>query len=212
MRNLFIVANWKENKTKEEAKEWMREFHKVYQKRDNVTVIICPSFLSLPTVSDYALSNDLGVEVGAQNISVFNTGAHTGEVSASQVAELARYVIVGHSERRKNGETDEQVSEKINNAILCVQNQNIQVPDGAKIVAYEPIEAIGTGNPDTPENAEKIAKEIKMKNSWVESVLYGGSVTSQNVSTFTNMEEISGVLVGGASLNPNEFSEIIKNA
>ena len=77
--------------------------------------------------------------------------------------------------------------------------------------AYEPIFAIGTGTPDTPENAEKVCEEIMNKNSNY-SVLYGGSVSSENIASFTKKEAISGVLVGGASLNPQEFIKIINNA
>jgi triosephosphate isomerase len=77
-------------------------------------------------------------------------------------------------------------------------------------VAYEPVEAIGTGKPDSPENAQSIARLIKEKNNEVEYVLYGGSVNGENVKGFTDMQDISGVLVGGASLDPHNFLGIIK--
>ena len=79
------------------------------------------------------------------------------------------------------------------------------------LVTYEPLSAIGTGHPDTPENADSIALKIK-KELRESSVLYGGSVTSKNVKDFTSMPNIDGVLVGGASLDPLEFLKIIKNA
>jgi triosephosphate isomerase len=134
------------------------------------------------------------------------------------LAKVVEYAIIGHSERRQNfGETDEELKEKVDKArasdimpIFCVQNENTQVPPGVKIVAYEPVEAIGTGNPDSPENAQKVAAAIKDKNKEVESVLYGGSVKGENVKSFTSMQDISGVLVGGASLDPDSFLSIIK--
>ena len=78
-------------------------------------------------------------------------------------------------------------------------------------MAYEPVEAIGTGNPDTPENADKIASVVKSKNRDVTHVLYGGSVTEDNAASFTKMPNINGVLVGGASLDPTDFSSIVKS-
>jgi triosephosphate isomerase len=94
--------------------------------------------------------------------------------------------------------------------IVCVVNENIMIPKGAGIVAYEPVEAIGTGKPDTPENAERIALTIKKQNKEVTRVLYGGSVSPENIKSFTVMENIDGVLVGGASLDPATFSSLIK--
>lgn len=219
MKDLYIVANWKENKSEEEALDFLEEFSKVYQPRPNVNVVICPSYLSLPAVSNFIKDHDIVVETGTQDISKLSEGAHTGEVSAIQASEFAVYSIIGHSERRKLGETDEDISKKVELAvkynikpIVCVINENVPIPDGVKIVAYEPIEAIGTGNPDTPENANRVAAEIKSKHNEVLHVLYGGSVTSINVHNFCEMENIAGVLVGGASLDPAEFSSIIKNA
>ena len=217
MKNLYIVANWKENKTTAEAIEWLREISNIKYQISNKKVIICPPFTSVPAVSEFIKSNSLPFEVGVQNISKFDEGAHTGEVSAREAREFVRVSIIGHSERRALGETDRDVQKKVEIAvknniepIVCVVNENVPVPQGTKIIAYEPVEAIGTGNPDTPENAERIASDIKSKNKNVQSVLYGGSVTSENVHEFTKMGHIDGVLVGGASLDPVQFSAIIK--
>ena len=219
MKDLYIVANWKENKTVAAAIEFLEDFKTSYEPRENVTVVICSSFLSVTEVKNFIQSDNLKVEVGVQDISQYKKGPHTGEISAAQAAEFAKYVILGHSERRAIGETNETVSQKAENAIskeltpiVCVQNETTPIPENVLIVAYEPIEAIGTGNPDTPENAQKVAAQVKEKNSEVLNILYGGSVTSENVRTFTEMPDISGVLVGGASLDPHEFSELIKNA
>ena len=99
--------------------------------------------------------------------------------------------------------------------ILCIsdikQIQSLKLENNNMIIAYEPLFAIGTGNPDTPENADSVGKKIKEILGTV-SVLYGGSVTSINVNSFTQIPNIDGVLVGGSSLNPQEFLEIVKNA
>ncbi len=217
MKTLYIVANWKENKTQEEAIDFLSRFSKIYEPRPNVKVIICPPYLVVPEVSDFVRSNNISVEIGVQNISKFDEGAHTGEVSASEAREFVRFSIVGHSERRALGETDRDVQKKVEMAIkngiepiVCVINKNVPIPLEAKIVAYEPIEAIGSGNPDDPENAEEVASFIKSKYTQASFVLYGGSVNSNDVKSFTNMGHIDGALVGGASLDPIEFSAIIK--
>lgn len=217
MKNLLIVANWKENKNQKEALDFLSEFSKVFRPRQDVKVVICPQYLVVPTISEFVKSNNLQVELGVQDVSKFSGGAHTGEISAGEAREFVKFSIIGHSERRAQGETDEDVQEKVEMAvkngiepIVCVVNENILVPQETKIVAYEPVEAIGTGNPDTPENAERVASEIKSKNNQVRNVLYGGSVTSQNVRSFTETQNIDGVLVGGASLDPLEFAQIIE--
>ena len=219
MKDLLIVGNWKENKTEEEALTFLSDFSKNYEARPDVKVVICPPYLVVGAVSEFVQSNNIPIELGVQNISKFEEGPHTGEVSAREAREFVHFSIIGHSERRSQGETDDDVQKKIEMAlkndiepIVCVVNENVPIPAGAKIIAYEPVEAIGTGNPDTPENAQKVAAQVKEKNSEVLNILYGGSVTSENVRTFTEMPDISGVLVGGASLDPHEFSELIKNA
>jgi len=223
MKKLFIIANWKSNKTIEEAEKWLHDFSEIL-KSDNLNIenkeiIVCPSFTAIEH-TNYCIKNlNLLIKIGAQNISPFDKGAYTGEVNGEQIKEFAEYVIIGHSERRQNfSENNEELSKKVLMAkkynlipIYCIQNDQTSIPDGVEIAVYEPPSAIGTGNPDTPENAEKVAESVKEKTK-AQHVLYGGSVTSSNVKTFTNMPNIDGLLVGGASLDPSEFLEIIKNA
>lgn len=210
----MIVANWKSNKTLAQAKEWLHSYKEIMPTIDK-QVIICPPFTLLS-----AFSQELPLEqIGAQNLSPFSMGAYTGEVNATQIKELATYVILGHSERRKYFQEDDQLlSEKVTITlkeslipIFCVQGPDTPIPTGVSIVAYEPVWAIGTGKAESPEEAESVAKEIMRKNN-VEVVLYGGSVTAENVHSFTQMEHIGGVLVGGASLDPHIFSQIIAHA
>lgn len=214
MKKLFIIANWKSNKTESEAREWLSVLQNSFSKSEEKNIIVLPSFTVLP------LFKDSDIEVGAQDISPFEQGAYTGEVNGRQIREFAGYVLIGHSERRQNfGDTEDILAKKVSEAIknglkviYCIQEAQALIPDGIEIVAYEPVSAIGTGNPDTPDNANEIAKSIKQKLSKVQYVLYGGSVTSENVASFTNMDSLDGVLVGGASLDAQEFLKIIKNA
>jgi triosephosphate isomerase (TIM) len=221
MKKLFIVANWKANKTSTEAAEWFRTINnsQFTFNTDEKEVIVCPPFTLLSTLQSYIEEHKLPFKVGGENISPFDEGAYTGEESAKQIKEFADYVILGHSERRKNfAETDAVIEQKVVKAreanltpIFCVQGMDTPIPQGVKIVAYEPIGAIGTGHPDTPTDAEKVAKYIKEEKG-VQFVLYGGSVTEENVNSFTQMPSIDGVLVGGASLDAEKFMQIVENA
>ena len=220
MNNTLIAANFKSYKTISEANEWLSEFSKInsmsVQSKD---VVVFPSFNLLFSFYSYFSANNIKAFLGAQNLSPFEEGPYTGEVSAKQVKELASYVLIGHSERRKFfGETDEMLGNKVRMAlenklipIFCVQDKNTFIPEEVSVIAYEPVFAIGSGNPDTPENADGVAAFLKSKNSGYK-VLYGGSVTSQNVKGFTSKTSIDGVLVGGASLQADEFLNIINNA
>lgn len=222
MKKLFIIANWKSNKTIKETEEWLHDFSEEFKRNpfssENKEVIVTPSFTLLEH-ANYCLSNlKVPIKFAAQNISPFSEGSYTGEVSAGQIKELADYVIVGHSERRNHfSENDEMVNKKIEQAlkhelmpILCISDI-AQISNFQLIIAYEPLFAIGSGQADTPENADQMATRIKKVLGEI-PVLYGGSVTGDNVKSFTSMPNIHGVLVGGASLNPLEFLEIVKNA
>lgn len=221
MKKLFIIANWKSNKTVGDAEEWFRAINdsQLTLNKEEKKIIICPSFTLLPKIKELSVNCKLPISIGAQDISPFEEGAYTGEVNGKQIKEFAEYALIGHSERRmKLSESNEMISKKVEEAnknniipILCVQGVDTIIPAGISIVAYEPVAAIGTGNPDTPENAEIAAKTIKDKYG-IQYVLYGGSVTGENVSSFTEMESISGILVGGASLDAKQFLQIIENA
>ncbi len=215
-KHLWIVANWKSNKTIAQALEWVETVGPQIPKTVNLKVVVCPAFSCLSEVKKAVMVGNFPIIVGAQNLSPFDVGAFTGEEPASLLKELVSFSIIGHSERRQNfGETDEMIDAKVKQALasnitplVCVQSAGTPVPPDCKLVAYEPVWAIGTGNPDTPENANQVALKIKQANSQVE-VIYGGSVTADNVKGFNSQEHISGVLPGKASLNPQDFINII---
>jgi len=222
MKKTYIIANWKSNKNASEAKEWLSiisGFRDQLLNLSNKEIIVCPSFVHLPLMKAYIEEQMLPVKLGAQNISSFEEGAYTGEVNGKQIKDLAEYVLIGHSERRKYfDETEEMLKDKVTAAnkwslktIFCADNQEGLIPEGVSIVVYEPPTSISPAPADTPENAEKTAKALNEKTS-IESILYGGNVTSENVSSFMKKESIRGVLVGRASLDAQEFFKIITNA
>ncbi len=229
MKKLFIIANWKSNKTIKETEKWLHDFSEGFNKEKislvGKKIIIAPPFTSLEHAHYCSGNLKLPLEFAAQDISPFKEGPYTGEVSARQIKELVDYVIVGHSERRANFyENNEMINKKLSvsrqselTPILCVSNlkqihdSKFMIHNSNSIVAYEPLFAIGSGKPDTPENAENMSRKIKGILSGI-PVLYGGSVSPENVRRFNQMFSIDGVLVGGASLDPRKFLEIVKNA
>lgn len=221
----LIVANWKMNPPAlKGAKLLFDSIGRGIKNIKNAEVVICPPF---PFISGLK-SDILNLKLGGQDCFWEDKGAFTGEVSAFMLKSLGcHYVIVGHSERRKYfNETDRTVNKKIKAAlenglkpILCVENV-LQVKKGLKgvlrkefknlIIAYEPVFAIGTGKPCSPEKAERMRREIKSVINV--PVLYGGSVNSQNAGDYVKEAKFQGLLVGGASLNPQEFAKIVRNA
>ena len=218
MKKLFIVANWKSNKLLADIDFYTTSFKE--ESSVDKEVIICPPFTLLSALRTLIDEKKLLYKLGAQDISPYEAGAYTGEVNGKQIKEFCDYVIIGHSERRTNfGEGDEMLKKKVKQALLsgltpiyCIQDENTFVPEGVSLIAYEPVSAIGTGNPDTPENAEKVATAVMSKNPHIRFVLYGGSVTSENIASFVHLEHISGVLVGGASLDHDKLAVLIKAA
>ncbi|MBI3342088.1 triosephosphate isomerase [Candidatus Curtissbacteria bacterium] len=212
----LVIANHKANLTYSEFEIWVNKVGPVAKDFEG-TVVVCPSspFLAQALILTQAQSWNL--KIGAQDISRFDIGAYTGEVAASQLAGICKYAIVGHSERRKNfNETDEILDQKVQMAkkvnltpIFCVQDENTKIPEGIEVVAYEPVFSIGTGNPDTPQNARAVSAKIQEKGDYI--ILYGGSVKGDNVKNFVEKSVIDGVLIGSASLDPQDFIEILQS-
>jgi triosephosphate isomerase (TIM) len=117
MRPVIIVANWKMHTTPSDAGELATTIASRTREADVVRVI-CPPFVCLDAVRDALADAEPPVAVGAQNVHHELAGAFTGEISASMLEGLASWVIVGHSERRRDaGETDEIIGRKLNRAL-----------------------------------------------------------------------------------------------
>lgn len=211
----YFVANWKANKNLQEALDWIDQFLKIYQPKPESTIIICPPSPFL-TVIKQKINQIKNLKLGAQNISLYEEGAYTGETTAKSLAGLVDYVIIGHSERRQYfNEDNETVAQKITLAkkyqiapIFCIRDENDWLKDsGAKIVAYEPVYAIGTGNNEPLDKV--VALKDKLQDFSDCFYLYGGSVNENNAKDYVQSDKIDGLLVGGASLDPQSFNKII---
>jgi triosephosphate isomerase (TIM) len=236
MKKLFIVANWKSNKSTNEAKEWLQSIldAKFSLNPEEQEAIVCPPYPLLPAMNTFIKNNNLPVKLGTQDISSFAEGAYTGSVSAKLAAEYVTHAIIGHSERRKYfHETDEDVLAKIKQVleynitpILCISDikqleyylteSTILVDKSDKIIfVFEPPSAISGGgafHADDPMDADKNAAEISTKIGKQVVTLYGGSVNPDNAKSFFALEHIAGGLIGQASLDPQKFMQMIKNA
>lgn len=203
--------------------------------QDDIELLVAPPFPYLAQVQSLIATMDLRAAVCAQDCSDQQAGAFTGEVSAAMIAGVgAKFVIVGHSERRTHyGEDDETVGRKLRRAsaagltpVLCVgedlesrnrgqtaallgrQLEVLRDFDAPVLVAYEPVWAIGTGRNATPEMAAEAHRFIRGRLELEWSVLYGGSVTPENARELAAEEQIDGFLVGGASLESARLRRI----
>lgn len=218
MKKPLIVGNWKCNPQKlAEAKLLFNSIKKGIKNIKNVEIAICPPFIYLPELK--IKNKKIGIKLGAQDCFWEEAGAFTGEVSPLMLKNLGiEYVIIGHSERRKyQKETNEIIEKKLKavlsvglKPILCIDKIS-QLPKKIKnffVVAYEPLFAIGTGKACSPAKAKKMRLLIKKKVNI--PILYGGSVNSQNAKDYIEKAGFQGLLVGGASLNSEEFIKIVK--
>ena len=218
MDTKYYIANWKSHKTKDEAVAFFEHLKANISESDikNKEIVIAPPMTLLAKCRYLTDKNELPVSLSAQNVSSFPEGAYTGEVNAKQVKEFAKYVIIGHSERRKYlHENEADIENKVREAhengltvIQCIQDENDVVHNGVEIVAYEPPSAIGTGNPDTPEHIAQVFDVITSQNPSVK-VLYGGSVNVDSIKSFLQIEKLGGFLIGGASLDAATFLSLL---
>jgi len=236
MRRPIVVANWKMYTRASDAYILATTIKNSIANIEGIEVIICPPSLWLSEISDL-LKKDGKVNVGAQNMFYEPDGPYTGEISPMMIRDVAKYVIVGHSERRFYfHESDLDVNEKVLAAvkfglspIVCVgeKTKSASIRDAVDqleealqhvpknsykdiIVAYEPVWAIGTEHTASLEHSVKaitMLREIIGRDS---SILYGGSVNDKEIEKFAGSLAIDGVLVGSASLRAGVFIEICK--
>jgi triosephosphate isomerase len=251
-RQPLMAANWKMNINHFEAIALVQKLAFALNETDfeAVDVAVLPPFTDLRSVQTLIEGDKYDIQYGAQDLSPFDRGAYTGDISAIMLAKLGcTYVLTGHSERRTHhGETDAVVNAKTRTAlahsltpIVCV-GEGLEVREageavgfivnqlsesladltpeqiGSLVIAYEPVWAIGTGAVATPADAQEVIHAIRghVKDTWgAESasalrILYGGSVKADNIAGIMSQPDIDGALVGGASLDPDEFVGIVR--
>ena len=238
----YVLSSWKMYSTVEQAQASFDAIQAGLQERAGAgtglpRVILCPSFLSL--VPFAALLDDRVLALGAQTCHWEAEGPYTGEISPRMLQGLVDYVLVGHSERRATGETDEQVAWKVAavaqhglTPILLVGEDDpgedavvrseerlrhglsgIDVSDQPVLVVYEPMWAIGTDETASISHVRRSVMHLKAVladlGAKEPQVLYGGSVNDTNVDGLARLDGLDGVGSGRASLDPDRFLRLI---
>jgi triosephosphate isomerase len=253
-RTPLMAGNWKMNLTHAEAVALVQKLAWILadKKHDfaRTEVVVLPPFTDIRSVQTVVDGDRLSIRYGAQDVSTHDSGAYTGEISATMLAKLGcSYVVVGHSERRAyHAEDDAEVNAKARQAVgakmtpivcvgegLDVRKAGEQVPytlaqvDGSLagfkpqeiadlVVAYEPVWAIGTGEVATPDDAQEVCAAIRgrLRETAGDAaadgvrILYGGSVKAANIAGIMAQPDVDGALVGGASLQADEFGGVCR--
>ena len=237
---MYFIANWKMfgDLRTINSLDKVINFSKT-NKKNKFRLIYCPPNTLIRPFSKRLQKTT--IEVGAQNCHESeNYGAFTGQVNSKMLKNVgAKYIILGHSENRQNGEDDKLINLKIKSAvkaglkvIFCV-GENLKEKQNKKtnqvlskqilnclksiknkssiIIAYEPVWSIGTGL--IPKSEDLLKSILFIKSKFAKKlpiVLYGGSVNSNNIDQLKNISIIDGFLIGGASQNAKKFIDIVK--
>ena len=253
-RTPLMAGNWKMNLNHQEAVVLVQKLTWTLSDKKHdyakVEVVVVPPYTDLRSVQTMVDGDRLQIRYGAQDVSVHDSGAYTGEISAAMLAKLGcAYVVVGHSERREHhSEGDALVNAKAHKALSAEMTPIVCVGEGLEVrkegrqvehtvaqldgslagftpeqvaglvVAYEPVWAIGTGEVATPEDAQEVCSALRGRVAETAGqeaadgvrILYGGSVKANNVGGIMQQADVDGCLVGGASLQVDEFGGICR--
>ena len=220
-----FLANLKCNHTRASFAKYAEILDANLSANDDVTVFPPFSALDLATHK---------FKLGAQNFYPCESGAHTGEIGKAMLDEFGvKSVLIGHSERRELGESEELLRAKFDFAVkagwqivYCIgENLSVNEAGGTKeflveqlknidlgyerlLIAYEPVWAIGTGKSASAEQIENVLNFIREQTS--APLLYGGSVNVANIGGIAGIANCDGVLVGTASWDASKFLELIR--
>lgn len=245
----LIVGNWKMHLNVHDASLLVHRLDKLVKSHRNVEVVLAPSMLALQPISreidrrkfrlaaQNANAQDEGALTGEVSFTMLRDLVHyvivghserrihfheTLEVVRDKVQaairnDIAPIVCVGETKgERAAGETKRVIHDQVTTALSNLTASEVQ----RVVIAYEPVWAIGTGDPERPDDIKKVVEWIRHNVEELYGhtvahemrVLYGASVEPDFVSGILSLEGVNGLLVGGASLNYQKFAAIIDGA
>ena len=238
----YVLSNWKMYPTVDDAQALLAALQAGLLERLDTghalpQVIVCPPAVALAPLG--AAADDRVVRLGAQTCHWEDEGPHTGEISARMLRGLAEYVMVGHSDRRAAGETDEQVARKVaavvRNGLVPLLfvgeydrsgdaidqterrlREGLSLVDAAHrevLVVYEPSWAVGADRAAPGEHVRRAVEHLKGVLAGLGAtepmVLYGGTVNEDNVDELAAIEVLDGLGATRVGLDPDRFLRII---
>jgi triosephosphate isomerase len=246
---LLIIGNWKCNPVKlEEAKKIFVSVENEMKEIENVETVICPPFVYLLDLKPISNNLKIGAQdclweesgaftgaisplmlknIGCQYVILGHSERRTHfeetneiinkKIKAALSTGLNVIFCFGETEiEKRKGQTEKVLEVQIKKGLAGVSRKEME----NIVIAYEPVWAIGTGNPCSPEDTRKTSLFIRkiITNLYPDiildnlRILYGGSVNSENVEEYSLKSGVQGFIVGGASLRPEEFLKIIKTS
>ena len=244
MRKPLIVGNWKMHKTIAETQAFIGDLDRRSLPLADVDAVIAPPFTALAAARAALGTSGVGLGAQNMSWAEEGAFTGEISPAMLVECGVRWVVIGHSERRHLFGELDERVNEKARAALAHGITPIVAVGETAEehaagravtkvlaqiqaafegmsdahvarcVVAYEPIWAIGTGNADSPDEANALMGQIRASRSGLADVriLYGGSVKPDNVAAFLAQEHIDGGLVGGASLQPESFAALLENA
>ena len=226
-RKTIIAGNWKMNNTLSQTKAFAEELKPIMPKGKWCSVVLCVPAVNITNA--VRLFKDCHIAIGAETCHYEDHGAYTGQyynetdftvnkkVHAAINAGLYPIICVGESlEQRELGVTMELIAYQVKCALAGVPADKMR----HVVIAYEPLWAIGTGKTATAEQAGEVCQAIravirKLYGAHVArsvTIQYGGSMNAKNAAELLAQPDVDGGLIGGASLKPADFVQIINAA
>ena len=238
----YFLANWKMYPTVDEALALVtsvqaRLLDRLESGAALPRVIVCAPFVSLVPLG--GIADDRVVRLGAQSCHWEDEGPYTGEISPKMLRGLVEYVMVGHSERRAAGETDEQVARKVaavarnglvpivfvgeddrdDDAIVQTERRlrralsRVDVGRQQVLVVYEPSWAIGADRAAPAEHVSRAVEHVKGVLAGLgahrREVVYGGTVNEENADELAELAVLDGMGATRGSLELDSFLAIV---
>src|SRR6266700_2961656 len=224
-RTPLMAGNWKMNLNHFEAIAHVQKIAYALNDKDHaaVEVAVLAPFTDLRSIQTLVDGDKFKIKYGAQDVSKHESGAYHGETDAEVAAKAAIALkhaispIICFGEklhvRQENGHLA-HCEAQLNGSLAGLTAEQVRT----SVLAYEPVWAIGTGEVATPADAQEVIGAIRgrlaelydAETAEATRILYGGSVKGSNAAGIMAEKDVDGALIGGASLDPDDFVRIVR--